>query len=270
MSGTTWRLIDTGALDGASNMAIDEALLDTFDPGKSTPVLRLYGWDPPALSFGRFQDPGEVLDLERCRAANVTAVQRITGGGVIYHADELTYAIVCAPQHLPGETTIKESFRFLTGFLLTFYRELGLPASYAADMPAGMARLGRRTPFCFAGRESYDILIEGRKIGGNAQRRLRNAVFQHGSIPLLDRVTTGVGFLRERPSGLNRSVADLATLGVNIPEETLKKRLASAFAGAIGGTLVPSQMTSAEGERAACLTCGKYASGTWNGDGMEA
>ena len=75
-----------------------------------------------------------VLDLERCRAKNVTVVQRITGGGVIYHADELTYAIVCAPQHLPGETTVKESFRYLTGFLLTFYRELGLPAAYAADV----------------------------------------------------------------------------------------------------------------------------------------
>jgi lipoate-protein ligase A len=270
MSGTTWRLIDTGPMDGVSNMAIDEALLDTFDPEQSTPVFRLYGWNPPALSFGRFQDPGEVLDLERCRAACVTAVQRITGGGVIYHADELTYAIVCAPQHLPGETTVKESFRFLTGFLLTFYRELGLPAAYAADVPVDMERLGRRTSFCFAGRESYDILIEGRKIGGNAQRRLRKSVFQHGSIPLVDRVATGIGFLRERPSGPDLSVTDLAMLGVNIPEDTLKKRLAATFAGAIGGTLVPSQMTAAERERAACLTSGKYASDTWNRNSMEA
>ena len=270
MSGTTWRLIDTGPLDGASNMAIDEALLDSFDPERSTPVLRLYGWNPPALSFGRFQDAGKVLNLERCRADGVSVVQRITGGGVIYHADELTYAIVCAPQHLPAETTIKESFRFLTGFLLTFYRELGLPAAYAADMPEEMPRLGKRTPFCFAGRESYDILIDGRKIGGNAQRRMKNAVFQHGSIPLMDRVATGIGFLRERPSGLDRSVADLTMLGVNIPEEGLKKRLAAAFAGAIGGTLVPSEMTAAERERAAWLISGKYASGNWNRNGVEA
>ena len=270
MSGTTWRLIDTGPLDGPSNMAIDEALLDNFDPGKSTPVLRLYGWSPPALSLGRFQDAGKVLNLDRCRADGVSVVQRITGGGVIYHADELTYAIVCAPQHLPGETTIKESYRFLTGFLLTFYRELGLPAAYAAEVPEDTSRLGKRTPFCFAGRESYDILIDGRKIGGNAQRRLRKAVFQHGSIPLMDRVATGIGFLRERPSGLDLSVADLTMLGVNIPEEVLKKRLAAAFAGALGGTLVPSEMTAAERARAACLTSGKYAADHWNRNGMEA
>ena len=270
MPGTTWRLIDTGPLDGVSNMAIDEALLDSFDPERSTPVLRLYGWNPPALSFGRFQDAGKVLDLERCRADRVTVVRRITGGGVIYHAEELTYAIVCAPQHLPGETTVKESFRYLTGFLLTFYRELGLPAAYAADVSEDMTRLGKRTPLCFAGRESYDILIDGRKIGGNAQRRLKKAVFQHGSIPLKDRVAIGIGFLRERPTGLDLSVADLSMLGVNSPEEVLKNRLAAAFAGTIGVTLLPSEMTVEERERAACLISGKYASENRNRNGMEA
>ena len=270
MSGEIWRLIDTGPLDGASNMAIDEALLDSFDPGKSTPVLRLYGWSPPALSLGRFQDAGKVLDLTRCKAGGVPVVRRITGGGVIYHADELTYAIVCGPQHLPEKTTIKESFRFLTGFLLSFYRELGIPAVYAADVPGNMSRLGKPTPLCFAGRESYDIQVDGRKIGGNAQRRLRKAVFQHGSIPLRNRVDTGIGFLRERPPVPDLSVADLSMLGVNVPEEVLKKRLAAAFAGRIGGNLVPSEMTVAERERAECLIHGKYASGDRDRNGVEA
>ena len=59
----TWRLIDTGPLAGADNMAVDEALLDCFDPDTSLPVLRLYGWTPPALSLGRYQQAAEVLDL---------------------------------------------------------------------------------------------------------------------------------------------------------------------------------------------------------------
>ena len=55
MSPPFCRLIDTGPLTAAENMAIDEALLSCFDPKTSTPVLRLYGWSPPALSLGRFQ-----------------------------------------------------------------------------------------------------------------------------------------------------------------------------------------------------------------------
>ena len=45
-----WRLIDTGPLDGPANMALDEALLSCFDKERSRPLLRLYGWAPPALS----------------------------------------------------------------------------------------------------------------------------------------------------------------------------------------------------------------------------
>ena len=75
-------------------MAIDEALLRSFDPVSSPPILRLYGWSPPALSLGRFQKADQVLDLERCRADGVAVVRRVTGGGVIYHADELTLSLI--------------------------------------------------------------------------------------------------------------------------------------------------------------------------------
>ena len=173
-------------------MAIDEALLRSFDPESSLPVLRLYGWNPPALSLGRFQNAAEVLDLERCRADGVAVVRRVTGGGVIYHADELTYSLVCAPYQIPPASSVKDSFRVLTGFLLAFYRTLGLDAAYAVDAVPEGTRLGERTAFCFAGRESFDILADGRKIGGNAQRRLKGVIFQHGSIPLQNRAVTGL------------------------------------------------------------------------------
>jgi len=83
-------------------------------------------------------------------------------------------------------------------------------------------------------------------------------------------VETGIGFLRERPSGLDLSVADLSMLGVNVPEEALKKRLAAAFAGGIGGDLVPSEMTAVERERAESLFRGKYASYNRDRNGVEA
>jgi lipoate-protein ligase A len=174
---TTWRLIVTSPLSGAENMAIDEALLHSFDPALSLPVLRLYGWNPPALSLGRFQKAAEVLDMERCRDDGVAIVRRMTGGGVIYHADELTYSLVCAPGQIPPASSIKDSFRVLTGFLLAFYRALGLDAAYAVDAAPEGTRLGERTAFCFAGKESFDILANGRKIGGNAQRRLKGVIF---------------------------------------------------------------------------------------------
>lgn len=250
--GARWRLVDTGPRDGASNMAIDGALLEAFDPKGSAPVFRLYGWSPPALSLGRFQDAGAVLDLPLCRERGVPVVRRITGGGVIYHADELTYSIVCPPSLLPSAAAgVDASYRRMNGFLLAFYRSLGLDAAFAIDAaPPGAPPLGERTVFCFAGMERCDILVGGRKIGGNAQRRTRSALFQHGSIPLSDGVAEGVRFLRETPADLEGSVADLATLGVTLPVEQLKKMLAAAFADAFGVDLDPSGLTAAERERA--------------------
>jgi len=100
-------------------MAIDEALFRCFDPAVSRPVLRLYGWQPPALSLGRFQKAGDDLDLARCRADNLTIVRRITGGGAIWHADELTYSLVCAPSQIPP--AVQEGFlRVLTAFCWAF------------------------------------------------------------------------------------------------------------------------------------------------------
>lgn len=259
-----WRFIDTGSLDGSQNMAVDEALLLSFDPLVSLPVLRLYGWSPPALSLGRFQKVADTLDLEQCRTAGVPVVRRITGGGVIFHADELTYSIVCAAHQIPAAHSIKDSFRVLTGFLLQFYRNLGLDAAYAIDCRENGERLGVRTPFCFAGKETFDILINGRKIGGNAQRRTKRAVFQHGSIPLLGRVADAMPFLRVRPSALEERVTSLSDEGITPDSGFLKVLLREAFCTSLEAQLMNEPLTDAEGELAARLAVGKYLDDSWN------
>jgi len=255
---TIWRLIDTASLDGPGNMAVDEAILLSFDPKRSAPVLRLYGWVPPAISCGRYQRPQEALDLERCAARGVPAIRRVTGGGIIYHAEELTYSIVCAPCHIPSTPSVKESFRVLTGFLCRFYARLGLDPSYALE------QRGERAPFCFAGRESYDILVNGRKIGGNAQRRLRRVIFQHGSIPLSNCLPVAVTFLRDEPAGLEQSVTSLAEEGIKPDIARLKEELAAAFCESFNVTLDRCALTDEELAMADALRANKYTSDAWN------
>lgn len=263
-SSTTWRLIDTGSLDGPGNMAVDEALLENFDPQLSAPVLRLYGWTPPALSLGRFQDAAEVIDLQRCAERQVPVVRRITGGGVIYHTEELTYSIVCTPHHIPDAPSVKESFRALTSFLISFYRALGLDAVYAVEhLPAGI-RFGERTPFCFAGRESYDILIGGKKIGGNAQRRLKHVIFQHGSIPLRNVASEGITYLRHQPTGLDDGITALADLGIAMDSDHLKGLLVESFRKTCGMVLVNSKLTADEKRSAERLLADRYSTEQWN------
>lgn len=268
--GVIWRVIDTGPCCGRENMAIDEALFRCFDPSSSRPVLRLYGWQPPALSLGRFQKAEDDLDLDRCKADNLDVVRRITGGGAIYHADELTYSLVCSTRHMPLASSVKDSFRLITSFLLDFYRYLGLKADYAVDMMPVGSRLGERTPLCFAGKESYDIVINGRKIGGNAQRRTRNLIFQHGSVPILNRFEDGVGYMLKRPEGIDRGATSLADEGVSVASVSeLRSLLADCFARRTGSILDPGLPTTEESATAGRLMHEKYRNDGWNLEGVQ-
>jgi lipoate-protein ligase A len=251
LTDKTWRLIDTGTLSGAENMAIDEALLTCFEPGRSLPMLRLYGWNPPAFSCGRFQKPEEIIDLAKCRDNGIQTVRRITGGGVIYHAEEITYSLVCPVDFIPGARSVKEAFFHLTSFLLAFYRRLGLNACHAAEHYAGSRRLGERTHLCFAGTESCDILINGKKIGGNAQRRLKNVIFQHGSIPLRQMAPEGNGYLLHPDHEIPGKTTSLADEGLGLPEEALAMALKESFEHCFGVTFEADSLSRREQEWAA-------------------
>jgi lipoate-protein ligase A len=261
-----WRLIDAGPLDGPSNMALDEALLCCFDPKLSLPVLRLYGWHPPALSLGRYQDAHAALKLDLCAADAVPVVRRMTGGGIIFHTQELTYSIVCAPEHVGEAAGVKDGFRRLCGFLLGTYSRLGLDAAFAVDLKPDGERLGQRTDFCFAGKEEFDVLVDGRKIGGNAQRRMRGAILQHGSIPLENRVQDAVQYLMAPAPGAAGAVS-LAELGLRPELAQLKGLLIEAFEERLGVRLLPDRVSEEEIHAAARLEETKYRFDGWNLEG---
>lgn len=165
--------------DPAQNMSVDEELFR-----KGIPTFRVYGWKPAGISIGKFQSAEQFLHLDYCREDGVPVVRRMTGGSAIYHAEELTYSITASDADFGWENlSVKESYRRLNQFLIDFYAGLGLSAAYVCDTNLEI-ELSVQNGFCFSGRESYDLVIEGKKIGGNAQARKGRTFMQHGSIPL--------------------------------------------------------------------------------------
>jgi len=96
-----WLFLDSGPAPGAENMALDELLLERAERDRGAPVLRLYSFDPPAITIGAHQDPLEILDLEAVRSDGLDCVRRITGGRALLHEGELTYCVV-APAGAAG------------------------------------------------------------------------------------------------------------------------------------------------------------------------
>jgi len=263
-----WRLLETGYADGATNMAVDEAILVAVAEGKAPPTIRFYGWDPPCLSIGYNQSMQEEVDIGRCRAEGVDFVRRPTGGRAILHADELTYSLV-APQSDPRvKGGVLESYRRLSLGLVRGLNLLGVEATQAGRHSNNECA----SAACFEAPSDYEVVWRGKKLVGSAQLRRRGAVLQHGSLPLYGDVSRIVEFLllpslREREQlreSLRRRAATLEeALGRVVSFEEAARALKRGFEESLNLKLVPSVLTPYERELAEKLR-EKYASEEWN------
>ena len=161
------------------NMAIDEALLESA----TVPSIRFYGWHSPALSFGYF---GRFSDVA-IYAGERNLVRRWTGGGIVFHGDDITYSIVLPssdPAFLESSMTIYEKIhRALAGAL----NAIGQKAFVAGGGDAGRVLATEATitasgDNCFANPVRADVMVDGRKVAGAAQRRTRRGLLHQGSI----------------------------------------------------------------------------------------
>ncbi|HOT44532.1 MAG TPA: lipoate--protein ligase family protein [Spirochaetota bacterium] len=258
------RLIPHMPRSGPENMALDEYLV-SWHRSTGRPVFRLYAWNPPAISLGRYQNI-ECIDREACRADGVDMVRRITGGGAIYHDRELTYSLACTADDLDRKpTTIPEYYEIINRFLIVFYQWLGFRAVYAKDSD-GRSGTVQHAAFCFSSNEKYDIMINGKKIGGNAQRRIGKTVLQHGSIPLfIDRERINRYFRGEMDGSRFTSLSEI--IGRE-PDTAMKIRLlAESFSETTGMRMYQEDITPEEMIVVHSIMNRKYLDHRWTMEG---
>ncbi len=154
-----WRVIEYSRNDAFMNMALDEAISESVATGASPPTIRFYGWDPPAVSIGYFQCLSKEVDLKNCAELGIDVVRRRTGGGAVYHDSEMTYSVIAQEGLFPKD--ILESYRQICGCITD-----------------SLALMGIKSEF----KPINDIVVNGKKISGNAQTRRNGVLLQHGTI----------------------------------------------------------------------------------------
>jgi lipoyl(octanoyl) transferase len=253
-TGLFCRVLPYEAADGPQNMAIDEALLDWVAGGEESAYLRTYGWTVPTLSLGYFQSLAEARGDPLW--ASVPLVRRPTGGGAIWHEHELTYALVLPAAH-PMARSRTDLYRVVHAELAKILSHLGSSKSTHAgagnpSLAVTPQQTALKRPFlCFTDRNPHDIVIDGFKVAGSAQRRRAGAVLQHGSL-LLD--------LSDRTPELRgvRTVAGI-TLGLREWSDQLLKRIP----GAVGSESIAVPVPDAVRDRARKLEETVYRNPCW-------
>jgi lipoate-protein ligase A len=175
---------DDSAYSAAMNMAIDEALLEYA----AVPSIRFYRWQSPALSFGYFGKFAHVA----CYAGERDLVRRWTGGGIVFHGDDLTYSIVIPANDNAFSESSMAIYEKVHRALCDALEANGKRAVVAGGGNPGGAADGIRAALsaggynCFANPVRADVMVDGRKIAGAAQRRTRRGLLQQGSIQGID------------------------------------------------------------------------------------
>ena len=170
-----WLRFDSGANTPAYNMALDEALLENAKT-LGQPVLRFYDWTEPCATFGYSQKIDQIEAATKLRPL----IRRCTGGGLVPHNGDWTYSLIFPPEHEWTRLAATESYQRTHKLLQTAFEKIGveteLAKSYRRSKPGE----------CFEGHELHDLLWNGKKIAGAAQRRNRHGLLIQGSVQPAD------------------------------------------------------------------------------------
>ncbi|TRO53540.1 lipoate--protein ligase family protein [Candidatus Bathyarchaeota archaeon] len=254
----TWRLIPIETHNAFMNMAIDEAILESRTKKLIPNTIRLYRWQPSAVSIGKNQVPNETVYIEKCSKLGVDIVRRNSGGGTVFHDQngELTYSVTALINDLKA-TDITQVYTSIYAAITDALRLLGIPA----DFNTGNQK------------NCPNLTVKSRKISGSAQIVKRNIVQQHGT--LLLKVNLPLMFQLLRVKGIDncglatqiaqRKITSVQNeLGHAVTPETAANTLTQSFKAKLKIQLNPGKLTMDEQALSKKLYISKYTTNNWN------
>lgn len=164
-----WRVLLGGASSAQAQMALDERLA-----GESVPTVRVFTWNPPAISLGWKQPVPAWLDPAAWRDAGLEWVERPTGGGIAVHGSDVSISVIVPRTRRDSLETL---MRTVCESAVTLCRELGV-AAHAVLECSGRERI----QYCLADTSPYAVMIGTRKVAGFALRRYPSAWLIQGSL----------------------------------------------------------------------------------------
>ncbi|MDP2895277.1 MAG: biotin/lipoate A/B protein ligase family protein [bacterium] len=279
-----WRYIVHRASGGPTNMAVDEAVLIHCMEGVSPPTLRFYEWQKPSISIGYAMNAETEVNLPLCREREVPVVRRITGGGLVFHKCDITYTVVFPEDFNPGgnrkRLSVLESYRLVNQALAAGLGELGIVTSLLERERKPTDSRQKTANICFSNPTVYDILYEGRKLAGSAQRRKKGWVLHQGSMlfssnfvtmcplalpPRAGREASAEASKCAEGDSMQRTAVCLEQILGQKPERGhILSVLSENFARALGIELEPRELSASELETAERLREEKYSTDDWN------
>lgn len=175
------RFIVSEPCSGAKNMAVDEILMRSAI-NQDQAFLRFYQWSPPTLSFGYNQPVHRLIDDNKAKEEGFELVRRMSGGKMVFHADEWTFSIGFPQKALKNSgNSFLQMFISAISPLVQGLIDLGIPARFSD----GKSRQSTTNQVhCYASAIGHSIFAGEKKLIGAAGIAKKNFLIIHGSIPI--------------------------------------------------------------------------------------
>lgn len=208
------------------NMAIDEALFNYVQKREGFSILRFYRWEKPTLSIGYHQKVREVANIDFLNKMKIDLVRRITGGKAVLHDDEVTYSFSSSTPFFIENKTVLESFYLISSALIEGLKNLGISAYLSSRRHENLYKTNLP---CFSYPTGNEILVNGKKLIGSAQKRGRNSLLQHGSIPITMDIKILANATFSSPENLNGKITTLKELSCETDFFKISHALSDGF-----------------------------------------
>lgn len=243
-------------------MARDEYLFNLCHQKKAG-FFRLYSWRNPTFSFGVSQKISKAIDVEYIKSTNrCTYVRRLTGGKTVLHDHEITYAVISSEDIFYKENDLYRSYLLISTVLMNAFHRLGLEAVLSKGSPAHLSKSNNP---CFSFPTPNELEIAGKKIVGSAQKRDKQALLQHGSIPITMDYDLYAAGTHADPEILKQRMTTLAEVstGTKVAKDDLCQALIASFQDFVRTTLEVFEFDPTDRQAIAEIQK-KYSSHDWN------
>ena len=168
-------IIDRGVAEALCHMESDKRLLDQFALGIGQAALCFYQWQRLSITHGYFIDPAKYIDLQAAMKHGIDIARRPTGGGLLFHMNDFVFTIAIPANHSRFYSQVLENYRWIN-------ESVGHGIGSADVLGPSFVQEKAHSSFCMASPTIYDLVLDGRKIGGSAQRKTKYGYIHQASL----------------------------------------------------------------------------------------
>jgi lipoate-protein ligase A len=185
MTLKAWKLCDSGKKSASCHMQMDELLLKNLQQSQE-PILHFYEWEQDSATYGYFIKPENFLKLDKVKEKNLELAKRPTGGGIVFHLRDLAFSVLLPSSHPGFSLNTLNNYAYINEILKEAIMKFrGERADHLSLLPKEFEELVPEASFfCMAKPTKYDVILNGLKVGGGAERLTKYGLLHQGTIAL--------------------------------------------------------------------------------------